>query len=113
MPRSRIEERRRRLRLDLLEVPWEPEGREIVRSEMDGLGMTLDILFVELKLVGWNQSYSTLGRWLRGQSEPSATELGLLTGVLAGYSADWPKASNLSSPQGDYTFWAERVAVPA
>ena len=113
MPRSRVEERRRRLRLDLLEVPWEPEGREIVRSEMDSLGMTLDILFVELKLVGWNQSYSTLGRWLRGQSEPSATELGLLTSVLAGYSADWPKASNLSSPESDYTFWAERIPIPA
>ena len=112
MPRSRVEERRRRLRLDLLEVPWD-QGREIVRSEMDDLGMTLDILFVELKLVGWNQSYSTLGRWLRGQSEPSATELGLLTSVLAGYSADWPKASNLSSPESDYSFWAERIPIPA
>ena len=48
MPRSRVEERRRRLRLDLLEVPWD-QGREIVRSEMDDLGMTLDILFVELR----------------------------------------------------------------
>ena len=108
MPRSRIEERRRRLRLDLLEVPWDPEGREIVRAEMDSLEMTLDILFVELRAAGWNQSYSTLGRWLRGQSEPSATELGLLTGVLAGYSANWPKASNLSSPQEGYSFWTLR-----
>jgi hypothetical protein len=120
MPRSRIEERRRRLRLDLLEVPWDPEGREIVRAEMDSLEMTLDILFVELRAAGWNQSYSTLGRWLRGQSEPSATELGLLTGVLAGYSANWPKARNLSSPQEAYSFWPTpradedlRLPIPA
>lgn len=104
MSRSKIEERRKRLRLDLLEVAWDPEGRKIVRAEMDDLGMTQDALFAELWAVGWRQSYSTLGRWLRGQSEPSATELGLLTGVLAGYSANWPKASNLSSPQEAYPF---------
>jgi len=113
LSRSKVEEMRRRLRLDLLEVSWDPEGREIVRAEMDGLDMTLDILFVELRAAGWNQSYSTLGRWLRGQSEPSATELGLLTGVLAGYSADWPKASNLSSPQAAYSFWPDRELIPA
>jgi len=98
MPRSRVEERRRRLRLDLLEVPWDPEGREIVRAEMDGLGMTLDILFVELRAAGWEQSYSTLGRWLRGQSEPSTTELGLLTAVLAEYSADGANPGFLNYP---------------
>ena len=31
----------RRLRLDLLEVPWD-EGKEIVRAEMDGLGLSND-----------------------------------------------------------------------
>jgi hypothetical protein len=108
LSRSKIEERRRRLRLDLLEVPWDPDGRGIVRAEMDELGMTQDALFAGLWSVGWRQSYSTLGRWLRGQSEPSATELGLLTGILAEYSADWPKASNLSSPQSDYSFWSLR-----
>ena len=97
--------RLRRLRLDLLEVPWEPEGRAIVWAEMDNLGLKSDKLYVELVNAGWTQSYSTLGRWLRGQSEPSATELGLLTSVLAGYPADWPKASNLSSPEEAYSFW--------
>ena len=82
-----MEERRRRLRLDLLEVPWDPDGREIVQAEMDELGITRDILYVELRMAGWNQSHTTLGRWLRGQSEPSTTELGLLTSVLAEYSA--------------------------
>jgi len=105
LSRSKIEERRRRLRLDLLEVAWDPEGRAIVRAEMDDLGMTQDALFAELWAVGWRQSYSTLGRWLRGQSEPSATELGLLTAVLADYSGNWSKASNLSSPQEAYSFW--------
>lgn len=95
----------RRLRLDLLEVPWDPDGREIVRAEMDSLGMTQDILARELWNAGWGQSYSTLGRWLRGQSEPSTTELGLLTAVLASYSGNWPKASNLSSPPLPYSFW--------
>jgi len=98
MARSRVEERRRRLRLDLLEVPWDPEGREIVRAEMDSLGMTLDILFVELRAAGWSQSYSTLGRWLRGQSEPSTTELGLLTGVLAEYPAGGANPGLLNYP---------------
>jgi hypothetical protein len=82
-----VEERRRQLRLDLLEVPWDPDGREIVRAEMEEVGMTNDILAREMWGAGWGQSYSTLGRWLRGQSEPSATELGLLTAVLAGYAA--------------------------
>ena len=105
MTRPNVEARRQRLRLDLLEVAWDPRGREIVRAEMDNLGMTNDILFAEMWAAGWRQSYSTLGRWLRGQSEPSATELGMLTAVLAGYSADWSKASNLSSPDSAYSFW--------
>jgi len=96
--RSKVEERRRKLRLDLLEVPWS-EGREIVRAEMESIGMTNDDLFHELRLVGWTQSYSTLGRWLRGTSEPSATELGLLTAVLAGYSSGGgPIPGFLNSP---------------
>ena len=59
----------------------------------------------ELRLAGWRQSYTTVGRWLRGESEPSIAELRLLTAVLSGYSADWPKASNLSSPEEAYSFW--------
>jgi hypothetical protein len=81
--RRRVEE----LRLAILDVPWDPDGREIVLAEMDGLGMTLDSLFVELRAAGWNHSYSTAGRWLRGQSEPSATDLGLLTAVLGALRA--------------------------
>jgi hypothetical protein len=107
MPRSRVEELRQ-LRLDLLEVPWDPNGREIVLAEMDRLGLSSDRLYVRLVNAGWEQSYSTLGRWLRGQSEPSATELGLLTEVLLNYPdnwPNWPKASNLSSPQEPYSFW--------
>ena len=79
MARSKVEERRRKLRLDLLEVAWDPDGREIVQSEMDEIGLSRDSLFVEMRAAGWDQSHTTLGRWLRGQSEPSATELGLLT----------------------------------
>ena len=98
MTRSKQEERMRRLRLDLLEVPWDPEGREIVRAEMDALGVTNDTLFAELWAAGWRQSHSTMGRWLRGQSEPSVTELGLLTAVLASYDGGGAIPGFLNSP---------------
>ena len=107
--------RLRRLRLDLVEVPWNPEGRDIVRSEMDEIGLTFERLHIALFQAGWHHSYATMRRWLdlKDPSKPDVDEIALLTGVLAGYSADWPKASNLSSPESDYTFWAERIPIPA
>ena len=99
--------RLRRLRLDLLEVAWEPEGREIVQAEMDELDLKKERLHIELWNAGWQHSFATMRRWLdpKDSGKPDVDEIRLLTAVLAGYSADWPKASNLSSPQGDYTFW--------
>ena len=107
--------RLRRLRLDLLEVAWDPEGREIVLSEMDELGLGKERLHIELWNAGWEHSFATMRRWLdpKDPGKPDVDEIRLLTAVLAGYSADWPKASNLSSPESDYTFWAERVPIPA
>jgi len=99
--------RLRRLRLDLLEVPWEPEGREIVQAEMDELNLKKERLHIELWNAGWEHSFATMRRWLdpKDLGKPDVDEIRLLTAVLAGYSADWSKASNLSSPQGDYSFW--------
>ena len=72
-----------RLRIRLLEVPWDPDGREIVEAEMDRLLISRDDLFVGLRNAGWTQSSSTVGRWLRGQGVPDVDELRLLTKVLA------------------------------
>ena len=104
---SRTQQARlRRLRLDLLEAPWDSEGREIVQAEMEELGLSKERLYIELWNAGWEHSFATMRRWLdpKVPGKPDVDELRLLTAVLAGYSANWPKASNLSSPRTDYSF---------
>ena len=113
---SRTQQARlKRLRLDLIEAPWDPKGREIVLAEMEDLGLSKERLHIELWNAGWEHSFATMRRWLdaRDPGKPDVDEIRLLTPVLAGYSANWPKASNLSSPQEPYSFWAERVPIPA
>ena len=104
--RTKIDREKTEIGLQLLEAPWHPDGREYVIEKMDELGLKQDDLFVALRNAEWKGSYSTLKRWLRETPyKPDGDELWLLVVVLAGYSANWPKASNLSSPQEAYSFW--------
>lgn len=122
MPRSKTDEQRAEaLVVELTKLTeWKSGGPEILRAAMDGAGATQDDLFVEMRRAGWEStpgkkgSYSTLGRILRGDSEPSAIELGLIARIVAGYADNWSKASNLSSPQAGDDFRSPRVVlVPA
>ena len=45
---------------------------------------------------------STVYRWETGQGEPSIGQAKRIADVLRG---NWPKASNLSSPEMTYSFW--------
>ena len=104
--RTKAEREKTEIGLQLLEARWDPDGREYVLEKMGELDLKQDDLFVELRNEGWKGSSSTLKRWLRDTPyKPDGDELWMLVVVLAGYSGNWPKASNLSSPEEAYSFW--------
>jgi len=104
--RTKAERAEAEIGLHLLRVPWDSAGRDYVLERMERLAMSQDDLFYEMRVQGWTGSSSTLKRWLRDTPyKPDGDELWMLVVVLAGYSGNWPKASNLSSPQEAYSFW--------
>jgi hypothetical protein len=90
---SEVIERRKKLWLSWLELPWDVVRDDLI-AEMHRVGMSHEDLAHELRNAGYSVTHVTVGNWLGGRSRKSPPIEGMqaLVQVFAGVSVgDWSK----------------------